>query len=98
VVDVHVEAGPVVVIVAVILPGVLDVLVLVQLAGMLVVGVVLHADGMYVPSSPPGVAVGPDMNLVSGVHHLVSAGHDRVSCSHRTGWRGRPACWSPWRT
>jgi hypothetical protein len=95
VVDVHVETGPVVVIVAVVLSGVL---VLGQHDGMLVVGVVLHAAAMYVPSSPPGVAVGPDTNLVSGVHHLVSAGPGGGRCSHSVGWRGRPACWSPCRT
>ena len=83
-VDVQIEAGPVVVIVAVILPVVLCVLVLGHHAGILVVGVVLHAAVVYLPSSPPGVAVGPDMSLVFGEHHLVSAGHDRVSCSHRT--------------
>ena len=94
-VDVHIEAGLVVVIVAVILPGVLDVLVLVQHAGMLVVGVALHAAAMYMPSSPPGVAVGPDMHLVSGVHHLVSAGPGGGRCSHSIGLRGGPACWSP---
>jgi hypothetical protein len=79
--DVHVETGPMVAIVAVILPGVLGVLVLGQHAGMLVVGVVLHA-----------AAVGPDMNLVSGVHHLVSAGPDRCRCSHDTGWGRGPTC------
>ena len=94
-VDVHVETGPVVVIVAVILSGVLGVLVLDQHDGMLVVGVVLHAATMYMPSSPPGVAVGPDMNLVSGVHHLVSAGPGGGWCSHSIGWGGRPAYWSP---
>jgi riboflavin transporter FmnP len=65
-----------------ILPDVLWVLVLGQHAGIL--GVVLCAAVVYLPSSPPGVAVGPDMSLVFGEHHLVSAGHDRVSCSHRT--------------
>ena len=53
-------------------------------AVMAVVGMVLHAAVVYLPSSPPGVAVGPDMTLVSGEHHLVSAGCDRVSHSHRT--------------
>ena len=96
--DVHIETGPVVVIVAVILPGVLDVLVLVQHAGMLVVGLVLHADGMYMPSSPPGVTVGPDMNLVSGLQYLVSAWPDRGRYSHNTGGIRGPTCWSPWRT
>ena len=72
--DVPVETGPVVVLVAVTLSGVLGVLVLGQHDGMLVVGVVLHAAAMYIPSSPPGVAVGPDINLVSSVHLLVSAG------------------------
>ena len=83
-VDVHKEAGPVVVIVAVILTVVLGDLVLGHHAGVLVVGFVHHAADMYLPSSPLWVAVRPDMDLVSGEHHLVSAGHDGVSYSHRT--------------
>ena len=74
-VDVHEEAGPVVVIVADILPVVLGVLVLGQHDGMLVVGVVLHVAAEYIPYSPPGVAVGPDMNLGHGVHHGVGPVH-----------------------
>ena len=46
------STGPVVVIVAVILPDVLGVLVLGQHAGMLVVGVVLHSGAMHIPCSP----------------------------------------------
>ena len=57
-VDVHIETGPVVVIVAVILPGVLGVLVLGLHDGMLVVGVVLHAAAMSMPSSPLGWLLG----------------------------------------
>jgi hypothetical protein len=80
------------------LEGGCGVLVLGPHDGMLVVGVVLHAAAVYMPSSPPGVAVGPDMNLVFGVHHLVSAGPGGGVCSHSVGWRGRPACWGPCRT
>ena len=57
-VDVHIETGPVVVIVAVILPGVLSVLVLGLHDGMLLDGVVLHAAAMYMPSSPLGWLLG----------------------------------------
>ena len=39
-------------------------------AGILVVGEVLLAAVVYLPSSPPGVAVGPEMNLVSADHHV----------------------------
>ena len=76
------------------LPDVLGVLVLGQHDGMLVVGVVLHATAMYMPSSPPRVAVGPHINLVFGVHHLVSAGSDRDRCFHNTGGRRGPTCWT----
>ena len=94
VVDVIVEIVPVGAFVHDLLPDVLGVHVVVQHAGMLVVGVVLH---VYIPSSPPGVAVGPDMNLASCVHHLVvSAVPDRGRCRHRTGGRAGPTGWSPW--
>jgi hypothetical protein len=77
VVDVPVETGPVVVIVAVTLSG----------------------AAVYMPSSSPGVAVGPDQNLFSGVYHLVSAvWPDRGRCSHHNGGGKGPNCWSPWRT
>jgi hypothetical protein len=43
---------------------------------------------VYIPSSPPGVAVGPVMNLVTGLHHdvvIFFAGPDRSRCRHNTG-------------
>ena len=59
------------------LTDVLGVPVMGQHAWMLIVGVVLHVAVVYLvmPSSSPGVAVGPDMLLVPGVYHVVGPEH-----------------------
>ena len=70
------------------LPDVLDVHVVAQHAVMLVLGKVLHVAAGYIRSSPPGVAVGPNMSLVSGVHHVVaSAGPEHLPAISQAGCR-----------
>ena len=58
---------------------------------------IVHHIGVH-HSVVLGMAVGPDMNLVSGEHHTVSAVPDRGRCSHNAGGRRGPTDWSPWRT
>ena len=69
------------------LPDVFGAHVVDQHAGMIVLGWVLHLAAGYIPSSPPGVvAVGPNMILVSGVHHVVaSAGPEHLTVSSQAG-------------